>query len=441
MAANPSTPGVPDFDVQVFQNEYVPLGGQVVHAIAQVTASGAGATGAPVTSRAAQVILVDTSGSMDFPGTKLIAAKQATKAAIDTMRDGTLFAVVSGTGMATMVYPQDERLVVLDATTRAEAKRAVDRLRSRGGTAMGQWLMAAKRLLEPYPHTIRQAILLTDGKDESETEADLEAAIQACQGVFTCDCRGVGTDWVVSELRKVASGLLGSLDLVAEPAKLVEDFTAMIENAMGKAVADVALRIRTPGTAKVRFVKQVRPTIEDLTDRRAEAGTNIGDYPTGSWGSESRDYHICLEVRPADLHDRVRVALVSLVSRGPDGSETELTRIGVFGEWTDNEELSTKISREVAMYTGRAELAAAIQGGLEARRQGDDDEATAKLGRAYALAAEAQDEDTAKLLRNLVEVEPVTGTIKLKDRSKVSVEDEMRLDTDSVKTSRLRPKP
>ncbi|MEU8139936.1 VWA domain-containing protein [Streptodolium elevatio] len=436
MAANESPSGAPDFEVEVFQNQYLPMGGREVHAVATVTAKGEVSGGAARGGLAAEVILVDTSGSMDFPGTKLSSAKHATKAAIDALREGTLFAVVSGTGMASMVYPAEERLVVLDAHTRREAKRAVDRLRARGGTAIGQWLLAAKRLLAPYPEAIRHAILLTDGKDESETAADLAAAIEQCQGVFTCDCRGVGTDWVVAELRQVASGLLGSLDIVAEPANLVADFTAMIENAMGKAVADVALRLRTPGSARVKFVKQVRPSIEELTHRRQDAGPNIGDYPTGSWGAESRDYHVCLEVEPGDIDDPVRVGLVSLVSRAADGSETELTRIGVFAEWTDNEELSTKISKEVAFYTGRAELAQAIQEGLEARRDGHESAATAKLGRALDLAKESGDEHTAKLIKNVVDEDPVTGTIKL--RRKVSDEDEMTLDTASVKTSRLR---
>ena len=55
--------------------------------------------------------------------------------------------------------------------------------------------------------------------------------------------------------------------------------------------------------------------------------------------------------------------------------------------WTDDEALSTRINPHVAHYTGQAELAQVIQDGLEARKQGDEDTATAKLGRAVALAA------------------------------------------------------
>ncbi|WP_436788741.1 VWA domain-containing protein [Yinghuangia sp. YIM S10712] len=442
MAANENPAGAPDFDVEVFQNRYLPLGGTEVHAVATVTATGAapgtasGAAAGVGTGLAAEVILVDTSGSMDFPSSKLSSAKLATKAAIDSLREGTLFAVVAGTGMASMVYPTDERLVPLDAHTRREAKRAVDRLRARGGTAMGQWLLAARRLLEPYPQAIRHAILLTDGKDESETAADLTEAIERCQGVFTCDCRGVGTDWVVAELRQVASGLLGSLSMVADPADLIADFTEVIENAMGKAVADVSLRVRTPGSARVKFVKQVMPSIEDLTHRRTDSGTNIGDYPTGSWGAETRDYHICLEVEPGDLNDPVRVGVLSLVARGADGTETELVREGVFAEWTDDLDLFTRVNPKVQESTGVTEMSQQIQEGLEARREGDVDLATAKLRRALDLAEESGDEYTAKLIKNVVVEDPVTGTLKL--RSDVSAAHEMELDTESVKTYRLR---
>ena len=38
-----------------------------------------------------------------------------------------------------------------------------------------------------------------------------------CEGSFQCDCRGVGTDWGVSELRRIASALLGTVDIIADP--------------------------------------------------------------------------------------------------------------------------------------------------------------------------------------------------------------------------------
>ena len=62
--------------------------------------------------------------------------------------------------------------------------------------------------------------------------------MQSCVGAFTCDCRGVGTDWRVDELRTVASALLGTVDIVARPDDLAADFRALTGAAMAKNVPD-----------------------------------------------------------------------------------------------------------------------------------------------------------------------------------------------------------
>jgi hypothetical protein len=284
---------------------------------------------------------------------------------------------------------------------------------------------------------LRHAILLTDGKDEHETPDELGSAIRLCEGAFSCDCRGVGTDWEVAELRRISTALLGTVDIVPDPAGLAADFSAMMAAAMGKQVADVALRIWTPQRASIQFVKQVAPTVADLTDRRAPSGAQAGDYPTGAWGGgESRDYHLCVRVAaPGAVGQEMLAARVSLVTAAP--SEAVMGRGLVRAIWTDDEALSTRINSHVAHYTGQAELAQAIQEGLEARKQGDEDTATAKLGRAVALAQQSGNEDTANLLAKVVDVvDAASGTVRLKQ--KVEDADEMALDTRSTKTVRTR---
>ena len=129
-------------------------------------------------------------------------------------------------------------------------------------------------------------------------------------------------------------------------------------------------------------------------------------------------------------------ARVSLVAQSPSGADV-LGQGLVRAIWTDDEALSTKINPRVAHYTGQAELASAIQDGLEARKQGDEETATAKLGRAVALAHQSGNEDTAKLLAKVVDVVDVeTGTVRLKKQ--VDDADEMALDTRSTKTVRAR---
>jgi hypothetical protein len=424
----------PDFSAQVYQNEYLPDGGQEVDAVVTVTATGAAGLGQP--AEAAEVIVIDCSGSMNSPATKISAARQATATAIDTLRDGVSFAVVAGSHVAKMVYPHDARLVPATRQTRSEAKTAVSRLHAEGGTAIGKWLTLANTLLHPHANAIRHAILLTDGRNEHETPEQLQAALAACTGNFTCDCRGVGTDWVVGELREISSALLGTVDIVADPQRLEADFRAMAETAMGKTVADVALRVWTPQAASVRFVKQVMPTVEDLTAKRTTVSPQIGAYPTGAWGDESRDYHICVDVPAAAVGDEMLAARVSVVLPAADGTAQVLAQGLVRAVWTGDTELSTRINPAVAHYTGQAELAQVIQEGLEARKSGDVDTATAKLGRAVALAAQSGNDAVADLLGKVVDVEdPATGTIRLK--AKVDDADEMALDTRSTKTVRV----
>lgn len=454
--ANFSKSNVPQFSVEVYQNEFLPEGGREVNAIVTVTSTGGGTTGrvplagtagavpsaghGPVRAPdAAVVLMVDCSGSMDYPPTKMRNARDATAAAVDALREGTRFAVVAGTHVAKDVYPGNGRLAVADAQTKAQAKDALRGLSAGGGTAIGTWLRLADRLLGAADVDIRHGILLTDGRNEHEAPENLRAALEAGSGRFTCDARGVGTDWEVKEVTAIASALLGTADIVADPSGLSADFTRMMENAMGKEVADVALRLWTPVGVEIRFVKQVAPTVAELTDRRTEANPRAGDYPTGSWGDESRDYHVCVQVPEAGIGQEMLAARVSLILPDPSGSTPgqTLSQGLVRAVWTDDMAASTSINPQVAHYTGQAELAHVIQQGLDARKSGDVDGATAKLGRAVQLASASGNQDTAKLLSKVVDVvDAATGTVRLK--AKVAEADEMTLETRSTKTVRVK---
>ncbi|GAA3196481.1 VWA domain-containing protein [Actinocorallia longicatena] len=414
------------FGLTVDQNRYLPENGREVHAIVTVTgtASGIAASAGP---DAAEVIIVDNSGSMS--GDCIYAAKRAAKIAVDGLRDGVAFAIVAGHDRAKMVYPRTRQLVRSDPATRREAKEAIGKITTTGGTAMGTWLRLAAELFDGRGG-LRHAILLTDGVNQHESEHQLGRILTEISGGFVCDCRGVGTDWEVAELRRIADALLGTVDIIPDPAGLAADFRAMTEHAMGKAVADVALRIWTPQNAVLRYVKQVLPAVADLTGKRVEAGAQTGDYPTGAWGRETRDYHVCVEVPAGAVGREMRAAWIKLVA----GGEVQASA-NVLAEWTDDEALSTRINPRVAHYTGQAELAAVIQEGLEARRAGDEDTATARLGRAVRLAGESGNTPLSELLAKVVEVGE-GGTVRL--RRQVDKADEMSLDTRSVRTVRTR---
>ena len=194
---------------------------------------------------------------------------------------------------------------------------------------------------------------------------------------------------------------------------------------------DVLLRVWTPQAAAVKFIKQVAPAVEDLTARGVAFGERARDYPTEAWApGESRDYHVAVTVSPGRLGDEMLAARVSVVAASAEGEQV-LGQGLVLATWTDDENLSTRINPRVAGYTGRTELAAAITEGLQARRRGDVDLATARLGRAVLLAHRAGDEETVRLLASVVDVvDEAAGTVRLKRRADV---DEIGLDTRSTR--------
>jgi hypothetical protein len=417
----------PEIETHVYQNPYLPPGGTDVHAVVEVVAHGTDTSegGGP---EAVEIILLDCSGSMGQPWKKLRAARAATAAAIDALRDGVWFAVVRGSHVAERVYPTHTSLVRASDNTRRAARDALRGLWPEGGTAMGSWLTCARDLFATRPGAIAHAILLTDGKNESETETDFAAALDGCAGVFQCDCRGVGTEWDVDELRSISTRLMGTVDIVADPEDLADDFRTMAEAAMAKAVGRASLRVWTPEGSTLRFVKQVVPDVRDLTDVGTPADACSRDFPTGAWGEETRQYHVCVRVPARRVGDEMLAARVSLTV-----GDRIVSSALIKACWTDDEQESTRVDQRVGQAVAQAELADAVQLGLAARTRGDESGAAEGLGRAVALASENGNDAALQLLGRVVEIEDATtGTVRLRDR--VDRADEMALDTRSTRT-------
>ena len=422
------------FTAEVFQNEFLPDGGTDVHAIVRVTCRGAGQAGQTSAADAAEIIIIDTSGSMGENG--IAQGRNAATAAINEITDGTWFALIAGNHVGTLVFPYPggpQQMVRMDPSTRQAAISSMQAFRADGGTAMGTWLTKAREVFSTLPQASqRHAILLTDGANEHETPDQLTRSIHDATGIFQCDCRGLGDRWQVDEVRRIASALLGTVDLIPAPSAMAAEFQSLVRKSMARGVANVELRVWTPQGAQTLFVKQVAPNLEDLTGRRTQVNPLTAGYPTGAWADESRDYHVAVRlsaksVGQEQLAARVQVAL---------GEEVQ-TQALVKATWTNDEALTTRIDDQVARYTGKAELAQMIQDGLAAKAAGRDDDATSKLGRAVQLANEAGDQEMTSRLRKVVDIDNAeTGTVRLKKG--VERLDEMALDTASTKTTRVR---
>ncbi|MFI6477565.1 VWA domain-containing protein [Nonomuraea sp. NPDC050663] len=417
------------FVLHVDQNKYLPADGTQVHAVLTVESTSEVTVETSRPAQAAEVIIVDTSGSMS--GSKIRDARAAAAAAVQALPDGARFAVISGDDQARLIYPRGKQLALASHATRSEAVKEIGRLLASGGTEIGKWLRLAGDLLDGHPEAVRHAILMTDGQN-NESATVFQKALTACQGRFTCDSMGIGTDWVPSELAKISDALLGTHTFVRDQSTLADYFRTLTRTAMSKTVAELILRVWVPKDAKILYLKQVSPTLLDLTGKRAEVNELTGDYPTGSWGAEEREFHLCIEMPVRNLGQEVRAGWVKLML--PETQEV-FAAGNVLATWTDDLAQSTRINRKVAHYTGQAELHTLIQEGLRAREGGDEDTATARLGKAMKLAETSGREDTARLLNKIVEVDE-SGTARL--RRNVDKADAIELDTGSVRTSRLK---
>jgi hypothetical protein len=205
-----------------------------------------------------------------------------------------------------------------------------------------------------------------------------------------------------------------------------------MRKSMARGVANAELRVWIPQGAEVLFIRQVSPTVEDLTHRGTPVNQLTMSYPTGSWADEERDYHVAIRLAAKTVGQEQLAARVQLAV-----GAALLTQGLVKAKWSADTNLTAQINPEVAHYTGQAELAQAIQEGLAAKDAGDTATATTKLGRAVQLATESGNVEAAAKLRKVVDIgDARTGTVQLKQA--VDKADEMALDTASTKTTRIR---
>ncbi|SED14791.1 Ca-activated chloride channel family protein [Amycolatopsis tolypomycina] len=402
-------PDRPSFTLQLSQNKYLAPSDDRMDVVLTVRVGDAGvaAAGPPAT---AELLLVDCSSSMDWPPTKIEAARHACRAAIGSLRDGVLFGVVEGTGRARLVYPAEPPLAVAGERTRRAAKAAAAGLIAGGGTAMSTWLDLARTLFEQTPAAIRHAVLLTDGRNESERTGALDAALDRCRGQFACDARGIGDDWEPRELQRIASVLRGSADAVLEDSELAGDFRQLVERAMGRTVPDLRLRLTTMPYSRLRFVKQVFPAEVELTGQ-CRTRDRLVELPTGAWGDELREYHLCLDVEAGELtryEDRL-LGTVTLFAGEPVGEPQ-----AVVGYLTDDLALSSVPDDNVARVTGQAELGCAVRAGWDAFEREDRAVAAREWGTAVRLATELGNAEILKRLGRLVDVRD-DGAVTIKD--------------------------
>ncbi|EFC86003.1 VWA domain-containing protein [Parafrankia sp. EUN1f] len=416
------------FEVSVAQNQFLPSGETDIDAIVSVRARTDGATATP--GQRAIVLIIDVSSSMGAVPDRQIAAKAAARAAVEALPAGTLFAVIAGNHQAEAVYPATG-LARADPETREEARSAIRHLRSHGGTAMDTWLTRAREVFDRHPEaTIRQAVLLTDGYNESPRE-ELEATVRYSEGHFRCDCRGIGVGWKAEDLLLISDRLQGTSLDTPTGDDLQRDFRDLVTAAAYRAASAVRLQVWIPLDARIRYVKQVAPTIQALTAVPDPDDPQTFDFPIGDWGNEQRDYQIGIGGLQDPGADRGRrpgekaslAGCVTIVHDGPSSHGTSGTGTGldaggeIFALWTEDASRYSVVNREVARYAGLVGYGEAVRRGVAAYSEHDLALAAEHLGRAVRLAYEAGEQKRIDQLERglLTVIDAAAGKVRIRE--------------------------
>ena len=302
----------------VYQNEFLPDGGTDVHAIVTVTCTGAGAagqTGGGRRRRDRHRRHVRLDGRRSTIGGR--QAGRAGGAGRDrrrhlvrrrspaTTRRDLAYPPATGPAHGARWTRRPGRRP--GAPCRALRARTAARPSAPGSTWPARCSPRSRRLAQ------RHAILLTDGENQTRRPSSSTAAIAAGHGAS-------------SSATAAASGSTGrSRRSAGSPRPCWAPSTSSPSpsrwppipgddagSRWRRGVADAELRVWAPQGAQVLFVRQVAPTVEDLTARRAEVNALTGGYPTGAWGDESRDYHVAVRLAAKAVGQEQLAARVQL---------------------------------------------------------------------------------------------------------------------------------
>jgi hypothetical protein len=417
------------FKIESFFNPHLSAGTDRIDAVLTVTASPA--EGPAANARAgdrAIAFVIDRSGSMQDDG-RIEAAKHAARVCINLLDEQTKFCVIAFNHEPRVLIP----LSHATEQNKERAHREIKRLTADGGTVFSAALFAAREQLAQLDPGIRYALFLTDGENDPKDHKYLGDVVNRCKGLFQCDGRGIGSDWTKADLTFIANTLLGNADIIPSAELMEGAFREAIAAALAKGIADVRLRLWSPKTVSVATIKQVSPEIVDLAPLKVRRDDKTIEVPTGAWADESRDYHVTLTFAPGEIGDEMLACRPSVVYESEGKEIVAAGAAPVIATWTSDATRATRISPQVAHYTGQQELADSIREGLAARERGDVDQATKLLGNAAKIAAGSGNEEVTRRLKHVVDiVDAPTATVRLK--TAVSKADELVLDLGGTRT-------
>jgi hypothetical protein len=417
------------FKIETFLNSYLPVGSTRVDAVFSISAA---VPQKVETVRRVLGLVCDSSGSME--GYKISATLHAMRVVIDQMDEDSEVFIVTFSNEAKLVLD----LTRMNADGKRAAHQAIARIECGGGTVMSKALGIARERFIKRPGAVRQAVVLTDGRNDDTDLGALEAEVRASAGIFQAHCRGIGTDWSPAQLRLIGDGLLGSVAMITRPNELARDFQRTLAAAMSKILSDVRLRLWMPKNTELRQLKQGFPSEIDLTPSMEQIDERTLEFRLGAWGEGTQDYCATFKVVACAPGEDMLVCRPSLGYIDPKSDQGVVVKgAAMTVAWTEDVHLSARIDSAVAHYFGQGEMARFIRDGIDAIERNDDNTATVRLNAALKLAAESGNEEATIRIKRVIDVVKANeGTVRLRGEvKKVAV---MDLDIGSTRTVNLK---
>jgi len=218
-------------------------------------APGAGSAAPAADAGIAEIIIIDCSGSMRSPQTKIVEARAATAAVVDVIRDGVAFARGSGTHEAHPVFPPDGQPG--SGRRDDQAAREAGRIRPAPARRNRDRAVAAPRVLDVHAPALHRSTARDPAHRRPErsmrprrTWARRSACARGCSAATAGASAPTGRSQSSAGSPPRCSA---PVDIVPESGGTRRRLRRDDGNGMGKHVADVSLRVWTPSTRPCRF--------------------------------------------------------------------------------------------------------------------------------------------------------------------------------------------
>ncbi len=222
-------------------------------------------------------LVVDRSTSMK--GARLHQVKAAARYIVDQMEADDVLSVVTFSDRAQLALPGRRGI------DRNEARTAISRIRSGGGTEIYQGLNLGLQQVERWntPEMISHLIMLTDGQTYGDEEDCLHAARYAGEHDIPITTMGIGSDWNDNLLDEVSSlsHASNSAIYIDSTSKIERVFHDQIHG-MGSTFAhNMKLALHQSKDVSLRETYRVSPSISQLfmMDEQLTLGSLESQHP------------------------------------------------------------------------------------------------------------------------------------------------------------------